>query len=1286
MADEQKKVEYRFTGDVSSLKAATEGAIKLLDQYQSKINALTKANAYTPNQRVAKSMQTAISGTMKQIEQLQKKFKEVQNIKVFKGSPEANQLSSAMKNLQTQLDSFNSKEKVTTKDVQALVAAMRAAKQSFHDVAPAVDNLVAKEKRFQETLTAIRAKSEEMAQRMRDAFGKVSQPFDGMSSKLESFKAKVAEVMDNTKRVMEAAGSGFRQFKGDAAEAAAGEAAIAEGAAAIDPRLAVAIKAFQTFTKVVKTGAKVFKTAKSGFDSIKKAINSLIPHVDRATSSFGSFKQILGGAALGTAFVEATKSSMAFIENLNLFTVAMGESIDEALKFVDTMSEIYGMDPSNLYRYAGYFNQLTDAIGMSTQASKTISLSLTKASNDIASLFNVEIEQVVNNLASGMQGMSMAVRKYGIDIRQATLAQTALNYGFTENIASTSEANRQALRYLTIMQQVKNATKQVTSTVDGSTEVMGDFARNIETPANQLRILKEQASQVARAFGNFFIPIMQKTLYVINGVLMAIKLLLQFLASLAGIDIGGFGGEISAGADDATSAVGSIGDAADSTAKKLKNLIAPFDELTILSQNTDTGAAGADVGIGSDALDPALAAAIEAMSLGLDDIRMKAMDVRDKILELLGLEFDGSEITVTIGGFIDDLIHLWDNADYTGFGERIAQFLNQGIEWGIQHTDPAKYGPILNQKVSILAQVLNGLVSGFNWEGLGTIIGNGITLALGAANTFLTTFDFTQFGASLATGLNGIVNAVDWELLGETIGNFFMAKVRALTGFFETFDWVNLGTSLANGFMSLLSTIQWDEMGSMVAAKWNGIIDGIRAFWATYEWGTLGSSLAEYFSVAVREINWHNLGAAVSETLRGLLREVTNFLGELDWFSIGKAIMEFILAIDWLGLLEDVVVAVITILGAVVRGLLGMIVGIFTGIGADIAEGFQNGILDGIKNIGTWLWDHLCDPVIRAVKGFFGIHSPSTVFSEIGGYIVEGLFNGITNMASTAATWVKEHLCDPIINGAKSAFGIVGNVASTFKTIGGNLLDGLFSGLGNIGSKVTEWGKGILNKVKGVFDIHSPSKEFEEIGNYMNAGLFKGIEDTKQIQTTYSAMLQAMQESTKTFTDNAAATFKNMADATNVSLNTLKTQHQTVTNNIASMYDTMASRSITKIQSIISTLNTIPRTISTTHTVTTNNVVTNTANNARAMATGGVVRGPTYALIGEGIYDEAVIPLGDSPELADMIDRIAQAVSGAPRGGNSDVPVEVHVYIDSEEVTTRQNRANRMYGRTQQNL
>lgn len=1185
---EEHKVEYKFTGSVGSLQKAVEAAIGLLDKYQKKMDSMSEA-ATAPAQKISKKLQEPLKQVMTEVDQLQKKFKELQNIKMFQNSSVATQMTAAMRNLQQQLTTFQNKSKITAADVKELANAVRNTKQSFAEAGPQIDNIVQKEQKFQEVLASIRERSNAMAEAMRNAFGKMSSPLDGVASKLEAFKAKAAEVMDHVSRMAEAAGSGFRQFKGDAEAAgdagkaaAAGEQAAGDAAAAIDPKLAIAIKAFQVLKKVVETVPKVFKTAKKAFGTFKNALDSLSSKVQSSTGILKQFTLLLGGVGVGRALSEATKSAIGYIENLNLFTVAMGDSIDEAQRFIDRMTEIYGMDPSNLYRYSGYFYQLTDAIGATSKASKIMSLSLTKAANDISSLFNVEIETVVNNLASGMQGMSRAVRKYGIDIRQTTLQQTALAYGFTEQVSTTSEANRQALRYLTIMNQVKNATKQVTSTVDGATVTMGDFARNIETPANQLRILKEQASQVARAFGNFFIPIMEKTLYVVNGVLMAIKTLLTFLASLAGIDIGGFGGEVSKGADEATGAVGSIGDAADKTAKKLKNLIAPFDELTILSEPKDTGGGGGGAGGLVDmGLDPGLEAALEAMSLDLDEIRMKALDVRDKILDLLGLEFDGAEITVTIGGFIDDLIHLWDTADYTGFGERIAEFLNQGIEWGIQHTDPAKYGPLLNQKVSVLAQVLNGIVKGLNWEGLGTIIGNGVTLALGVLNTFLTTFKFDQLGEKLALGLKGIIDAVNWELLGETLGNLFMAKVRLLSAFFDKFEWATLGTNLGNGFMKLLDTIKWDEMGQKVANLWNGIIDGIRAFWSTYEWGTLGSDLAKYFNTAVREINWHNLGAAVSETLRGLLREVTNFLGELDWFSIGKAIMEFILAIDWLGLLEDVVVAVITILGAVVRGLLGMIVGIFTGIGDDICEGFEDGILEGLKNIGQWLYDHLVEPVVRAVKGFFGIHSPSTVFADIGENLIQGLINGITSMFT--ALW-------------NTFTNIINYIKGTFKRDWGSAWNGVKTSFENIFSNLGQLLKTPLNDVISLVN--------------------KAISGINKINISIPDWVPVV-------------------GGSNLGFNIPK----------------------------------IP-----------------------ALAVGGVVTEPTQALIGDGHYDEAIIPLGNSPQLEDMIDRISKAVSATPRvtaasiADDRERPIVVHVYLDGEEITTRQNRTNRMYGRTQQNI
>jgi hypothetical protein len=348
----------------------------------------------------------------------------------------------------------------------------------------------------------------------------------------------------------------------------------------------------------------------------------------RARSASGSVS-ILGktlGALtaikLGDWFAKSMKESISFVENLNLFRVAMGESIDEGLKFVNQMSEIYGMDPSNIYRHAGYFYQLTDAIGMADEASSALSLSMTKASNDIASLFNMDIETVVNNMASGLQGMSRAVRKYGMDIRAVTLQETAHAYGLSEKVQNMSEADRMALRYLTMMQQVKNATSQLSDETGKSSKTMGDFARNIETPANQLRIFKEQITQLGRAIGNFFVPTLSKILPILNGIIMALRTILTYIATVLGIktDFGGTFGGVAESASDVSDSVADVGESAKKAtkeAKKLRNTILGFDELNVLSAPTTsagTAASGSTKAAGdinSDALNPKLLEAIK---------------------------------------------------------------------------------------------------------------------------------------------------------------------------------------------------------------------------------------------------------------------------------------------------------------------------------------------------------------------------------------------------------------------------------------------------------------------------------------------------------------------------------------------------------------------------------------------------------------------------------------------------------------------------------------------------
>lgn len=448
---------------------------------------------------------------------------------------------------------------------------------------------------------------------------RMSTIFSAVIAKIQSFKDKAKEAMARVASVTQRVTGMFKRQK---------EAVDDDGEA-----VERSSKKWQKLT----ANMNELKSVSRGATAVLKVLGTVV----------GSLVSIRLGEWLG----QAVQESINYTENMNLFKVAMQESVDAGLAFVSTMQELYGMDPSSLLKHVGNFYQLATAISMPDEAARNLALTLTKATNDISSLFNVDVNTVYENLISGMQGMSRAVRKYGIDIRATTLQEEALKLGITERVDTMSEANRQGLRFLTIMKQTTNAT--------------GDFARTIETPANQLRIFKEQMAQLGRAIGNFFVGPLRTALQYLNGFIMALRTVLTFVASTLNLLTDFTTGFEFSNVEDGAEAVTSLGDAASGAAAKVKRLLAPFDELNVLQSQSAGGVGASDGGVFDDILDPTIAAAIADMEYSFENVRMKANQVRDSILEFLGfrvnageiLEWDASVFEANLRGTIDKLIN-----------------------------------------------------------------------------------------------------------------------------------------------------------------------------------------------------------------------------------------------------------------------------------------------------------------------------------------------------------------------------------------------------------------------------------------------------------------------------------------------------------------------------------------------------------------------------------------------------------------------------------------------------
>lgn len=285
----------------------------------------------------------------------------------------------------------------------------------------------------------------------------------------------------------------------------------------------------------------------------------------------------------GQVIASWIKESNDYVENLNLFTVAMGEYADSAKEYAETVGEAMGIDPSAWMRNQGVFMTLGTGFGVTTDRAAKMSQQLTQLGYDISSFFNISVEDAMQKLQSGISGELEPLRRLGYDLSQAKLEATALSLGIDKAVSSMTQAEKAELRYYAIMTQVTTA--------------QGDMARTLDAPANQLRILKAQATQAARALGNIFIPALNAVLPYAIAFLRVIRDIANNLANLFGftlpeIDYSGVGGLASSG-ENASDAL----DEATGSAKKLKKTLLGIDELNVMTDNSSSGAgAGATTG------------------------------------------------------------------------------------------------------------------------------------------------------------------------------------------------------------------------------------------------------------------------------------------------------------------------------------------------------------------------------------------------------------------------------------------------------------------------------------------------------------------------------------------------------------------------------------------------------------------------------------------------------------------------------------------------------------------
>lgn len=621
--------------------------------------------------------------------------------------------------------------------------------------------------------------------------------------------------------------------------------------------LAAAMKPFADEMQKVSNGFSAFPSKIQKLITSTEKYNASARKATSTTGKFTSGLKALNVAAVAITFrkighfiAQAVTESNKYQEDLNLFTVALGQYADEAKEYAEYVSDIMGIDPAQWLRNQGIFNTLLTGFGDTAERAQLMSQNLTQLGYDLSSYANIPIEEAMLKLQSGISGELEPLRRLGYDLSQAKLQQTALNLGIKESVANMTQAEKAELRYYAIMTQVTTA--------------QGDMARTLEAPANQLRILQAQLTQAARAIGNIFIPALNAILPYAIAVVQVIREIANALANLAGFKLT----EVDySGVNSAAVGAGFLADNLDDAAgaaKKLKQYTAGFDELNVFAPNTGSGSGAGAGGAGGFDFD------LPTYDFLGDAVQTRIGEIKKMIEDTL------AEITTIVSGF---MLAVGAILVVTGVNIPLGVGLMAAGAVGLAATVGLNWTAMSSELASTLA-LITGVVGGF-------------LLALGAIMAFS--------GANLPLGI-ALMALGGASLVSAAVINWHNSD-RHLTDALTTLTGVLAGASLAVGAMLAFTGV---ATGLGIALMAVGAVTLVSA--AALNWNSIPDALASPLSRVGLLVSGATLALGAILAFSGCMP-----LG-IALMAIGATSLVSVMALNWNGLSDEIqnVIAIIT--------------------------------------------------------------------------------------------------------------------------------------------------------------------------------------------------------------------------------------------------------------------------------------------------------------------------------------------------------------------------------------
>ena len=927
--------------------------------------------------------------------------------------------------------------------------------------------------------------------------------------------------------------------------------------AALTPLASQLDKVGNAFAKLPSQLSKVVTQANRVTAANEKQRKSYLSLSNQMNGFMRNMAKLVSLKAIAEYLGNAAAKFNDFYEATDLFHNAMGNLSGEADTLISKMQGLLGVDPTKAMTYMATIQSLGTSFGLTSDKAYVLSKNLTQLAYDESSYWNKDVAETFTAMSSAISGEIEPIRRLGVDLSQARLQQELLALGFNKQVSSLSQADKAVLRYIAIMKQTAN--------------VQGNLAQTIQSPANQIKILKAQLDMLAKSVGSLLYPALKSILPPLIAAVQLIREFVEWVAKLMGVKV------VFTDFTKSADSVGGIGDAMDDTAdstkkaaKALKDYTMGFDELNIIDPTQGSSGSGSGASTGNILGDVDLSGYDmfkNYVGTSIDEMKRKIKSMLP-LIATVAIALAAWKLTNLITDIVDAISKM--NA-------------LKSIVLGI---GVFTVGIVL--EITGIKDAIENGVNGKNFAEivLGALIGTtgAAILGKGIAQFIVTGFGNTAVGAAIKAAGGSTAGAI----IGAAVGGVVTGIPMFVTG---VYDAVENGLNTLNGILIPLgSTMAGAGIGAIIGSLGGPIGTGIGALIGLIVGGLTDAGVAIYQ-------NWDKITESLdkaSESLKNWFVSVdewwnekwqgfsTNF--QTAWESLPGFVQHPIQALGqasaglkqwfvgvgewwnqkWTGFKENWDKAWNS-LADTIKNLPAK----FLDYGKNIVQGLIDGINKGIENAKKTVGG-LAKAIIDKFTTDTGIHSPSKVFEQFGIYINQGLANGITGALGYVNDAMNKLVDATKLKGEEMAnYGI---------DCGTSYVNGIISGLD---SKWAELDNNLKTNFFGTvqtFIQAAQSGDWKTVGTTIAAGIWgaMGDEQRKRVKSVASDLVSRLSKELKSQASsllNTAATIgKNLVNNLTQNFGKVSAETQTMLSGITQAFGNVKSPLATAAKAISAAL------------------------------------------------------------------------------------------------------------------